>query len=167
MKEISYNEFNENVFNIIGKDWLLITAEKENKINTMTASWGGLGVLWNKKVAYIFIRPQRYTKEFVDLSERLSINVLPNEYRKELQYLGTVSGRDEDKIAKANLTVNKYENVPYFEEGRLTLICKKLYAQALNEDDFIDKRIIDDCYPKKDYHIMYVVEIEKILEKED
>lgn len=165
MKEISYSELNENVFDVIGKDWLLITAEKEGKVNTMTASWGGLGILWNKKVAYIFIRPQRYTKEFVDFSDRLSLSVLPNSYRKELQYLGTVSGREEDKISKSKLTVSKYEDVPYFEEGRLTLICKKLYAQELKEENFIDKKIVDDSYPERDYHIMYVVEIEKILEK--
>ena len=165
MKEILHENFNENSFNLIGNDWLLLTAEKEGKVNTMTASWGGLGILWNKKVAYIFIRPQRYTKEFVDSADRLSISVLPNDYRKELGYLGRVSGRDEDKISKANLTVKEYEDVPYFEEARLTMICKKLYAQELKEECFIDKEIIDKCYPQKDYHTMYVVEIEKILEK--
>ncbi|MDU1412010.1 MAG: flavin reductase family protein [Clostridium sp.] len=165
MKEILHENFNENSFNLIGNDWLLLTAEKEGKANTMTASWGGLGILWNKKVAYIFIRPQRYTKEFVDSADRLSISVLPNDYRKELGYLGRISGRDEDKISKANLTVKEYEDVPYFEEARLTMICKKLYAQELKEECFIDKEIIDKCYPQKDYHTMYVVEIEKILEK--
>lgn len=165
MKEILHENFNENSFNLIGNDWLLLTAEKEGKANTMTASWGGLGLLWNKKVAYIFIRPQRYTKGFVDSADRLSISVLPNDYRKELGYLGRVSGRDEDKISKANLTVKEYEDVPYFEEARLTMICKKLYAQELKEECFIDKEIIDKCYPQKDYHTMYVVEIEKILEK--
>ncbi|ADZ85717.1 flavin reductase [Cellulosilyticum lentocellum] len=165
MKEISHDHFNENSFNMIGKDWLLITAEKDGRVNTMTASWGGLGIMWNKKVAYIFIRPQRYTKEFVDSADRLSISVLPNSYRRELGYLGRVSGRDEDKISNANLTVKQYEDVPYFDEARLTLICKKLYAQALKEECFIDKGIIDEWYPERDYHIMYVVEIEKILEK--
>lgn len=165
MKEISHDHFNENSFNMIGKDWLLITAEKDGRVNTMTASWGGLGIMWNKKVAYIFIRPQRYTKEFVDSADRLSISVLPNSYRRELGYLGRVSGRDEDKISNANLTVKQYEDVPYFDEARLTLICKKLYAQALKEECFIDKGIIDQWYPERDYHIMYVVEIEKILEK--
>ncbi len=165
MKEISHDHFNENSFNMIGKDWLLITAEKDGRVNTMTASWGGLGIMWNKKVAYIFIRPQRYTKEFVDSADRLSISVLPNSYRRELGYLGRVSGRDEDKISNANLTVKQYEDVPYFDEARLTLICKKLYAQALKEECFIDKGIIDEWYPERDYHIMYVVEVEKILEK--
>ena len=165
MKEIKHEDFQENAFEMIGKDWLLITAEKDGKVNTMTASWGGVGVLWNKKVAYIFIRPQRYTKEFVDFSDRLSVCVLPNSYRKELSYLGNVSGKDEDKISNANLKVQKYEDVPYFDEARLTLICRKLYAQDLKEECFIEKDIIDKWYPEKDYHTMYVVEIEKILSK--
>lgn len=165
MKEIKHEDFQENAFEMIGKDWLLITAEKDGKVNTMTASWGGVGVLWNKKVAYIFIRPQRYTKEFVDFSDRLSVCVLPNSYRKDLAYLGNVSGKDEDKISNANLKVQKYEDVPYFDEARLTLICRKLYAQDLKEECFIEKDIIDKWYPEKDYHTMYVVEIEKILSK--
>ena len=149
MKVIKHENFQENAFEMIGKDWLLITAEKDGKVNTMTASWGGVGVLWNKKVAYIFIRPQRYTKEFVDFSDRLSVCVLPNSYRKELSYLGNVSGKDEDKISNANLKVQKYEDVPYFDEARLTLICRKLYAQDLKEEYFIEKDIIDKWYPQK------------------
>ena len=149
MKEIKHENFQENAFEMIGKDWLLITAEKDGKVNTMTASWGGVGVLWNKKVAYIFIRPQRYTKEFVDFSDRLSVCVLPNSYRKELSYLGNVSGKDEDKISNANLKVQKYEDVPYFDEARLTLICRKLYAQDLKEEYFVEKDIIDKWYPQK------------------
>ena len=166
MKEIKHELFEENAFNMIGNDWLLFTAEKDGKANTMTASWGGLGIMWNKKVAYIFIRPQRYTKEFVDSAQRLSISVLPNRYRKELGYLGSVSGRDEDKISKSNLTLTNYEGVPAFEEARLTLICRKLYAQEMKEECFIEEDIIERWYPEKDYHIMYVVEIEKILENE-
>lgn len=164
MKEIKYELFEENVFNMIGKDWLLITAEKDGKVNTMTASWGGAGIMWNKKVAYIFVRPQRYTKEFIDASDKLSLSVLPYSFRKDLSYLGTVSGRDEDKISKTNLTLKNYDGVPGFEEARLTLVCKKLFAQQLTEDSFIEKGIIDQWYPQKDYHIMYVVEIQKILE---
>ncbi len=98
-------------------------------------------------------------------SDRLSVCVLPNSYRKELAYLGNVSGKDEDKISNANLKVQKYEDVPYFDEARLTLICRKLYAQDLKEECFIEKDIIDKWYPEKDYHTMYVVEIEKILSK--
>ena len=104
-KEISAEEISESPFKMIGKDWMLVAAEKEGKINAMTASWGGLGVMWNKNVAYVFLRPQRYTKEFVDSSEAFSLTFYDESSRKKLQYLGSVTGRLEDKMAKAGLTL--------------------------------------------------------------
>ena len=121
MNRITPEEIKRDPFTLIDKDWMLITAEKERKVNTMTASWGGVGIIWNKKVAYIFIRPQRYTKEFVDASERFSLSVLPDSYRKELTYLGRVSGRDEDKIAKTGLKVAYENNVPYLRRASACL----------------------------------------------
>ena len=164
MNRITPEEIKRDPFTLIDKDWMLITAEKEGKVNTMTASWGGVGIIWNKKVAYIFIRPQRYTKEFVDASERFSLSVLPDSYRKELTYLGRVSGRDEDKIAKTGLKVAYEEGVPYFEESKYVLICRKLYAQDLKGECFIDKSLDPKNYPIQDYHTMYVAEIEEVLE---
>lgn len=164
MNRITPEEIKRDPFTLIDKDWMLITAEKEGKVNTMTASWGGVGIIWNKKVAYIFIRPQRYTKEFVDASERFSLSVLPDSYRKELTYLGRVSGRDEDKIAKTGLKVAYEEGVPYFEESKYVLICRKLYAQDLKGECFIDKSLDPKNYPTQDYHTMYVAEIEEVLE---
>lgn len=164
MNRITPEEIKRDPFTLIDKDWMLITAEKEGKVNTMTASWGGVGIIWNKKVAYIFIRPQRYTKEFVDASQRFSLSVLPDSYRKELTYLGRVSGRDEDKIAKTGLKVAYEEGVPYFEESKYVLICRKLYAQDLKGECFIDKSLDPKNYPTQDYHTMYVAEIEEVLE---
>ena len=164
MNRITPEEIKRDPFTLIDKDWMLITAEKERKVNTMTASWGGVGIIWNKKVAYIFIRPQRYTKEFVDASQRFSLSVLPDSYRKELTYLGRVSGRDEDKIAKTGLKVAYEEGVPYFEESKYVLICRKLYAQDLKGECFIDKSLDPKNYPTQDYHTMYVAEIEEVLE---
>lgn len=165
-KTITAEELNDNVFKMIGKDWLLVTAEKDGKANTMTASWGSVGIMWGKPCAFVFIRPQRYTKEFVDTADTFSLTVLGDEYRKVLNYCGTVSGRDEDKIAKSGLTLAHEGNTPYFEEGNVVLICKKLFAQELKEESFIDKSLIDKWYPSKDYHTMYVAEIEKVLVKE-
>ncbi len=164
-KEASFKDLEFNAFDTIGKKWMLITAQKGDKVNTMTASWGGVGVLWNKPVAYIFIRPQRYTKEFVDSGDTLSLCVLPEKYRKELTYLGTVSGRDEDKIDKAKLSVKKIDETPYFEESELVLICKKLYAQDMLPQCFINEESKKKWYPEEDYHTMYVVEIEKFYKK--
>lgn len=166
-QEIKPTELKENVFDLIGKQWLLVTAGKpDDSCNTMTASWGGLGVMWGKNVAFLVIRPQRYTKEFIDRSETLSISVLPDGYKKQYGYLGSVSGRDEDKIAKAGLTVLRDGGTPYFEEARVSMICRKLYAQPYDPEAFLDKKVDADCYPQKDYHTLYICEIEKVLVKE-
>lgn len=165
-KEIKPEELNKSPFQIIGQDWMLITAEKENKANTMTASWGGLGVMWNKNVAFIVLRPQRYTKEFIDSSDTFSLSFLDKSYRKQLSYLGSVSGRDEDKVSKSNLTVIYQDSTPYFEESNLVLICKKLYKQEFQPESFIVDGIDEKMYPDKDYHSMYIAEIVKVLVKE-
>ena len=163
MKQIEINEFSENPFKLIGSDWMLITAKKGDKTNMMTASWGGVGILWNKPVVTIYVRPQRYTKEFIDNEEYFSLCVLPEEYRQILNYCGTKSGRDEDKIAETKLTIDESEKAPIFKESRLVLICKKLYAQDLTEQSFIDKSLVEKNYKAKDFHTMYIAEIEKIL----
>ncbi len=162
-KEIQPEQFDKNAFQMIGKDWMLVTAEKDGKVNTMTASWGGAGVMWGKNVAFVVIRPQRYTKEFIDASDTFSLSILDNSYRKTLNYLGTVSGRDEDKIQKSGLTVEHSGNTPYFKEANTVLLLKKLYHQEMSPDCFIDKSLIEKWYPNADYHTLYVAEIEKIL----
>ena len=159
------SELNENVFELIGKKWMLITAAKEGKSNTMTASWGGLGVMWGKKVAYVVIRPQRYTKEFIDVAESFSLSFLSEEFRKQLSYLGSVSGRDEDKITKSGLTLEYQEQVPYFSEGELVLICKKLFVQEFKDESFLDKSILDTWYKAGDNHYLYIAEIIDVLKK--
>ena len=161
--EIKPEDLNESTFKLIGTDWMLVTAQKDDKVNTMTASWGGLGVLWNKNVSYVFIRPQRYTKEFVDNSDTFSLTFFDNSYHKQLGYLGTASGRDEDKIAKAGLTVKHLDGTPYFEEAKIIITCKKLYAQNLDPECFIVKELDQKCYPDRDYHMMYISEVTKVL----
>ena len=148
MKEIKPEELQKNPFQMIGKEWLLVTAEKEGKANT---------------VAYVFIRPQRYTKEFIDAGDHFSLSVLGEDYRKTLNYFGTVSGRDEDKIAKSGLHVAHENGTPYFEEANTVLVCRKLYAQPYDPACFIDKSCDEKWYPNKDYHTMYIAEIEKVL----
>ncbi len=88
MKQLSIYDITENPFSLIGKKWAMVTTRVGGKTNTMTASWGGVGILWNKPVVYIFLRPQRYTRELVDASERFSVCFLPEDYRKQLQYCG-------------------------------------------------------------------------------
>lgn len=165
MREIAAENINENIFKLIGKDWMLVAAQKDGKTNAMTASWGFAGVMWGKNCLITAIRPQRYTKEFIDGSDTFSITILPDGYRDTLNYFGSVSGRDEDKIAKSGLTVEKCENTPYFAEGKLVLICRKMFAQEIKAESFIDKEALEKWYPNNDFHTLYVAEIVKVLEK--
>lgn len=164
--EMKASEIQENAIELIGSRWLLVTAEKDGKCNTMTASWGGLGVIWGKDAAFIFIRPQRYTKEFIDGSSTLSLSILPKGNMQDLTYLGRVSGRDEDKIAKVGLTVAHDEETPYFEEAEIVLICEKMFAQEFKPESFIDPSMVYRHYADNDFHTMYVCEIKKVLRRE-
>ncbi len=162
--EVNINEFELNPFQFWGENWALVTAGTKNGVNTMTVGWGNVGVLWQKKVVSIYIRPQRYTKEFVDKNDRFSVTSFGKERREELSYLGKASGKQEDKISKAGLTVEYEDGVPYIGEGNIIFICRKLYEHEINPELFIDKTI-DKFYPEKDYHTEYIAEIEKILVK--
>jgi len=162
-KLITADHFRKNPFQLIGKEWMLITAGNNEKVNTMTASWGGLGVMYGKNVAFVVIRSQRYTREFVDREDTFSLSFFDKEYRKILNYLGTVSGRDEDKIANSGLTLVDYEGTPYFDEANHVLICKKLFRQPLNIDNLLEERLVRTWYPGKDTHILYIAEVTKIL----
>lgn len=166
-KEIS--EFSFNPFTKIGKEWMLISAcdEKrtDKKINTMTASWGGVGVLWNKNVFFCFVRPQRFTKEFIDAQNTVSLSFFDESYRNALTKCGRKSGRDCDKIAEAGLHASAKDGAVFFDEARLTIVGKKLFAQTLDENSFIDTSLIGINYPEKDYHTMYICEITEVYEK--
>lgn len=160
----------DNLFFAIGKDWMLITAADPDTgaVNTMTASWGCAGILWNKPVAICFIRPQRYTYEFTEKSDTLTLSFLPDSdaYRAALKYCGSKSGREGDKFAATGLTVAKTtEGTPYPAEARLVLVCRKLYADDLKENAFIDPEMLKH-YAAKDYHRFYICEITEVLVKE-
>lgn len=161
-KEMKPENLNESVFRIMGNEWMLITGEKEGRVNTMTAAWGGFGVMWNKNVAYTVIRPQRYTKEFVDSADTFSLCFFDKQYKKELGYLGSVSGRDEDKILKSGLSVIYIDSTPCFQEARLVVICKKLYAQYFDPELFLAEGLDGENYPNKDYHMLYISQVQNL-----
>lgn len=164
-KQIDINTLNTEVFNDIGKKWMLISAEKpDGSINTMTASWGGLGVLWNKNVFFCFIRPQRYTHEFTEASDKISLSFFSEEYRDALTVCGRKSGRDCDKIALAGLTpISEDGNVGFAEAERI-IYGRKIYAGKLDPSCFLSDDI--EKHYNNDYHTVYICEIEKIVEKE-
>ena len=166
MKEISVSELQLNPYWKIAKDWMLITAGTEGDgYNTMTASWGHLGSLWNKPTAICYVRPQRYTKEFIDWEDYYTLCFFPEEFHKALGYLGTKSGRDEDKVAAVGLTPAFGDGFTYFAEAELVLVCRTLYQAPLKEEFFRDKSVMDANYPGKDFHDLYIGGIEKVLIK--
>ena len=152
----------DNVFSHIGRDWMLVTAGDKQHCNTMTASWGGLGVLWNANVAFVFVRPSRYTYAFMERERHFSLSFFGDGYRRALQLCGRESGRDGDKIAKAGLTPRFDCPAPYFDEAKQVLICRKMYTEDLDPARFFDPTIAAH-YPNGDYHRMYVGEIVKVL----
>ena len=158
---IDYLEMNP--FNAIGKEWMLITAGDLEKCNTMTASWGGLGVMWGKNVVYIFVRDSRYTKEFLDKEDRFSISFLDSKNKPLMKYLGAVSGRDEDKIVNAKISIDYNNGVPYIDDANLVMICRKLSCTKISKDQFVDMGIDSTWYANGDYHNMYIGEIENLL----
>ncbi|MDR0982149.1 MAG: flavin reductase [Culturomica sp.] len=166
LKKIDVFDFQEKIVKLIAKDWMLITAGTPDKFNTMTASWGCLGNLWNKPVAIVFVRPQRYTFEFTEANDRMTLSFFPDNYRPQLTLLGTKSGRDTDKVKESGLTPiqTPYGNMT-FKEARIVVEGKKLYADFFEPESFIDKSIDTSIYPTKDYHKMYIIEIENIYIK--
>jgi flavin reductase (DIM6/NTAB) family NADH-FMN oxidoreductase RutF len=153
-----------NPFEKLGSDWAVITAAHANKVNAMTISWGGFGVLWNRNVCYVFIRDSRYTKEFIDQEDDFSLTFFPKEFEKSiLKYLGGVSGRKEDKLRNAHLHIDYTDGIPYIDEGNLVLTCRKLSATRLTPDSFLDPSIVPNFYKDGDLHTMYVAEILTIL----
>ena len=153
-----------NPFAAIGDRWMLVTAGAPERCNTMTASWGGLGVLWGVPMATVYIRPQRYTKEFVDANEYFTLSFFPESCRPQLNLCGTKSGRDMDKVKECGFTVAAGEGgAPYFEQAELVLVCRKRMAMPMDEAAMPED--VKDKWYKGDYHTMYWGEIVEALKK--
>ena len=158
--EIPVQELNDNVFRLIGDDWMLITAGKPDHFNTMTASWGTTGILWHLPVAICFVRPHRYTFGFMEDSESYTLCFLEDQYKDILQFCGTRSGKDVDKIAATGLIpITSEKGSIYYQQCKLVLECRKLYSDWLKEDNFLVPGVAGKNYPKKDFHRFYIGEI--------
>ncbi len=164
-KKITAEELTANPFKLIGKDWMLITAGDKEKFNTMTASWGGVGIMWGKPVATAYIRPQRYTFEFIENGDYYTQSFFDEEYRDALKFCGSKSGRDYDKVKETGLTpvVDDETGAVYFKEAKVVFICKKMYAQFLNEESALTEEVTK--WYNGDYHKMYMSEIVSVLVK--
>jgi flavin reductase (DIM6/NTAB) family NADH-FMN oxidoreductase RutF len=163
--EIAPVEIRHNPFQVVGREWMLITAGTPDSFNTMTASWGTWGHLWERDVAICFVRPQRYTYGFIERAGVYTLSFYEETWRKALDYCGSHSGRDVDKIAATGLTsvTDEATSAVYFAEARLVLVCRKLYAQDLTADSFVDRSIIGETYAKADFHRMYAGQIVRCL----
>lgn len=166
-RAIDPEQLTDNPFRLIGKEWMLITAGTREKLNMMTASWGGLGILWGCLIAFCVVRPQRYTFPLIERSSVYSLTFFDTAHRDVLDFCGSHSGRDVDKVAATGLTpVVDDTGAIYFDEARLVIECRKLYAQDLQETGFVDPQIVDQNYPTRDFHRMYVGEVVRMLVRE-
>ncbi len=150
-----------DIFSQFDKKWALLTAGKKEKFNTMTISWGGLGTLWNKPVATVYVRKSRYTKEFMDKEEYFTVSFYPEKYKKILGVLGAKSGRSMDKMFASGLTPEAVGESMSFKEAELTLVCRKLFVQELRKSR-MPKDIAASFYADDDMHIMYIGEVVQI-----
>lgn len=158
-KEISVKDLKDNPFRLIGEEWMLIAAGNKDACNMMTASWGGLGVLWEKNVATVYIRPTRYTVNFVDKEPYFTLNFF-GKNKAPHKVGGSMSGRNIDKVKAAKLTPVYADGSVYFAEAELVLVCKKLYHSVLDNKNFLYPEI-EKFYKEKDYHKIFIGEIVK------
>ena len=161
---IKPTEITDNVFKMLDKDWMLVTAGNLEDYNTMTASWGHMGILWNLPITIAYIRPQRYTFGFANKYPDYTLSFFPDKYRTALQFCGTRSGRDHDKAAETGLTPVQTErgNVT-FEEARLVFECRKIYEDDLKKKNFLIPEVAKKNYPKNDFHRFYMGEVVNVF----
>ena len=165
-RSINPQEIFDNPFKLFGSDWGLVTAGNPEGLNTMTVSWGGVGIMWNKPVSFTFIRPTRYTFEFLERNDLFTICFFDESYREALSFCGSKSGRNVNKVEETGLTpMFTEEGAPCFEQARMVLVCKKLYAQFLNEESVLGGEPVLKQYNGDEYHKMYISEILEVLTK--
>ena len=164
MKEINIRDIKKSAVEMISDGWGLVTAGNGEKFNTMTVSWGGLGEIWGKDAVFIFIRPQRYTYEFIEKEEFFTLSFYGEEHRNALKICGSQSGRNTDKVANAGLTPVFIDGTVSFEQAEYTLVCRKMASQFIDPKGFEDEAI-EKNYSAGDYHKVYIGEIVKVYSK--
>ena len=160
-KPIDIRSARLDAIKLIGEDWMLVTAGDPSSWNTMTASWGGLGVLWNRPAAFVFVRPSRHTYGFLEKSRLFTLSFFAQSFRPALEYCGRYSGREKDKAAGTGLSpFSLMEGTVSFKEASLVHVCRRLYSDDISPERFIEPSVIGECYHEGDYHRMYVGAIE-------
>lgn len=152
-----------NPFEQIGNNLGLVAAGSKSESNIMTIGWGGVGPVFGKNCVFIFVRDSRYTKEFIDKHKFFSVSALNKEYQSALEYCGQHTGKGHDKWAESGLTMAVRHGIPYPDEASVVLLCEVIAEISLEENHFIDKKILKKWYPEGDYHTMYIAEIAEIM----
>lgn len=166
----SFEKNNYPVFDMFNNRWALLTAGDEQDWNAMTISWGSLGTIWGspgegKPIATVYVNPERYTLAFMQRHDTFTISFFPPEYRKDLAYLGSHSGREGDKVAKTSLTPVFLPEGVTFAQAEQTFFCRKLYEAPFHREGM--SKEINDFYSGWDPHWMFVGEIVSSSCKED
>jgi len=167
-RKIAAKELNFNVFSLFDDQWFLLTAGdfEQNNFNTMTVSWGSMGIMWNKPFVQVVVRPTRYTFQFMNRFDYFTLCSFGEQYRSALQFLGTRSGRDGDKIAASGLTpvLSPGGKGIAFREAQLIIEARKIYHDDFDPQKFLDPTI-EEHYASNDYHRFYFGEIVNIFQK--
>jgi flavin reductase (DIM6/NTAB) family NADH-FMN oxidoreductase RutF len=167
-KKIDIDNFNENLFELIGKEWFLITAGTPGNFNMMTASWGTAGIFWNKPITISFVRPTRHTFGFMEESDVYTLSFLGKENRKILNFCGSHSGSDTNKLKETGLLpLETEEGSIGYEQARIVIECRKIYYDDLKPVFILPENVDDEIYPAKDYHRAYYGEILNIYVKNE
>lgn len=151
-------------FKLLGMSGYLLTSGNIDDHNSMTCGWGTMGVLWSRCVVNVYVRPHRYTFEFMEKHEIFSVSILPPEYKSAITLFGTVSGRDRDRCKEAGLTLAEKNGAAYYEQADTVIFAKKIYFQDMEPSQFLDENIFK-LYAKKDYHRIYTGEVIEVLKK--
>ena len=160
MKEIDIKKMSIDAVDLWLKQWMILTAGTREDFNMMTVAWGSIGSMWFKPFVQVVVRPQRYTREYMEKADTFTLCAFPEKYSQDLQTMGFVSGRDGDKVSQTNLTVKDSTKVeaPSYNEANFILECRKMYFQDMDPENFLDEGI-HEYYPEKDYHRIYFGEI--------
>ena len=162
--DFDIRKLHDNVFSLLADRWMLVTAGTRESWNTMTASWGGLGHLWNKDVAFVFVRPTRHTYGFMERGGQYTLSFFSPQWRDALAICGKVSGRDNDKAVLTGLKpVETESGAIIFEQADFSLVCRTMHKQDLDPAGFIDPSIKE--HYNDDYHRLYIGEIIKGLRR--
>lgn len=162
-REILPTEIKENPIELFDEKWALVTAGVPGKVNTMTISWGSLGELWGKPVVTVYVSSSRYTHAFMEENDHFTVAFFPPECRGALQYLGSHSGRDGDKISASGLTLEWLESgLPSFEEADMVIEARKIYGAPFNPEGFGDVPSQMYASGRMGVHSEYVGQIEHV-----